>query len=53
MGTRRRFTDEFKRKAVHLVMKPYMTMLRAARDLGAHSSVLRRWVDDERQGIGR
>lgn len=53
IGTRRRFTDESKREAVRLVMQPDMTMLGAARDLGVNSSVLRRWVDDERQGKWR
>ena len=45
---RRTFTREFKLEAVHLVRERGVTVAQAARDLGVHGNVLRRWV---REGI--
>jgi transposase len=41
---RRTFTREFKLEAVKLVRQRGVTMAQAARDLGVHGNVLRRWV---------
>lgn len=42
--TRRQFSREFKREAVHLVAVRGVSVAQAARDLDVHSTVLRRWV---------
>ena len=49
--TRRSFTDEFKREAVKLRKPPGATVTHIARDLGIQTSVLRRWVTQERGGV--
>jgi len=41
---RRKFNDEFKREAVHLVTVRGVTTAQAARDLDVHATVLRRWI---------
>ena len=41
---RRTFTREFKLEAVKLVRERGVTVAQAARDLGVHGTVLRRWV---------
>lgn len=41
---RRKFTPEFKLEAVKLVRERGMTVAQAARDLGLHENVLRKWV---------
>ena len=41
---RRKFTREFKREAVKLIENRGVTVAQAARDLGVHGTVLRRWV---------
>jgi transposase len=41
---RRKFTREFKREAVKLIQDRGVTVAQAARDLGVHGTVLRRWV---------
>ena len=41
---RRKFMREFKLEAVKLVRERGVTVARAARDLGVHGNVLRRWV---------
>ena len=41
---RRKFTREFKMEAVKLVRDRGVTMAQAARDVGVHGTVLRRWV---------
>lgn len=41
---RRKFTREFKREAVKLIEDRGVTVAQAARDLGVHGTVLRRWV---------
>ena len=41
---RRTFTREFKLEAVKLIQDRGITMAQAARDLGVHGTVLRRWV---------
>ena len=42
--TRRKFSREFKREAVHLVTHRGVSVAQAARDLDLHATVLRRWV---------
>lgn len=44
MATRRVFTREFKVEAVRLVRDRGVTVAQAARDLGIHENVLRKWV---------
>jgi transposase len=44
MGTRRKFTDEFKREAVKLATQPGMPLTKVAAELGVERSVLRRWI---------
>jgi len=44
MATRRVFTREFKLEAVRLVRDRGVTVAQAARDLGLHENVLRKWV---------
>lgn len=41
---RRKFTDEFKEEAVKLVTAQGYKISEAARDLGIHSTQLRRWI---------
>ncbi len=43
---RRKFTREFKVEAVKLIRERGVTVAQAARDLGVHSTVLRRWVQE-------
>jgi len=43
---RRKFTREFKLEAVKLITERGVTVAQAARDLGVHGTVLRRWVQD-------
>jgi transposase len=50
MGTRRKFTEDFKREAVRLVDQPGSTLLGVSTSLGIDRSVLKRWVDNTRQG---
>lgn len=42
--TRRRYTDEYKARAVRLVLKEGQTAAQVARDLGLVDSVLHNWV---------
>ena len=42
--TRRQFSGEFKREAVHLVAVRGVSVAQAARDLDVHATVLRRWI---------
>ena len=44
MGTRRTFSREFKLEAVRLVNERGVAVAQAARDLGLHENVLRKWV---------
>jgi transposase len=44
MSSRRRFTREYKQEAVQLVTQRGVTVAQAARDLGVHATVLRKWV---------
>ena len=44
MGTRRRYSREFKVEAVRLVVERRVTIAQAARDLKVHANVLRSWV---------
>ncbi len=41
---RRRFSREFKLEAVRLVREQDVSVAQAARDLGLHENVLRKWV---------
>ena len=41
---RRKFSEEFKREAVHLITVRGVSTAQAARDLDVHATVLRRWV---------
>jgi len=43
---RRTFTTEFKHEAVNLVLQRGMAVSQAAKDLGLHENVLRKWVTD-------
>jgi transposase len=43
---RRKFTGKFKLEAVKLIQERGVTVAQAARDLGVHGTVLRRWVQD-------
>lgn len=45
---RRSFTAEFKCEAVRLVVESGLPVARAARQLGLHANVLRKWVRDFR-----
>ncbi len=49
--TRRSLTDEFKREAVKLCKQLGATVTHIERDLGIETSVLRRWVIQERGGV--
>ena len=44
MVTRRRFSQELKLEAVQLVKGRGVSVAQAARDLGVHENVLRKWV---------
>ena len=46
MGTRRQFSREFKLEAVKLVLERGVAKSEAARQLGIHLNVLRKWVKD-------
>ncbi len=48
---RRKFTDEFKREAVRLCHQPGAVVTHIARDLGLDQTVLRRWLQLERNGV--
>ena len=41
---RRNYTDEFKEEAVKLVTEHHYKITEAARNLGIHHSLLRRWI---------
>jgi transposase len=47
MGSRRRFTREYKQEAVQLVTQRGVTIAQAARDLGLNPNVLRKWVREQ------
>ena len=46
MTTRRRHTEEFKRETVKLIAEKGYTVSEAARNLGVHVSLLRRWREE-------
>jgi len=48
---RRKFTDEFKREAVKLCAQPGAVVTQVARNIGVDQTVLRRWVQLERDGV--
>ena len=49
MGTRRRFTPEYRRDAPSLVLDTGLTVASVARDAGLGESVVGRWVKIERE----
>ena len=49
MGTRRRFTPEYRRDVASLVLDTGSTIASVARDLGLGDSVVGRWVKLERE----
>ena len=55
MGRRRVFSREFKTEAVRLVVERGVKVAQAAKDLGIHENVLRKWVlnfkDDPEQSF--
>ena len=44
MGTRRKFSREFKLEAVRLVKERGVSVAQASRDLEVHENVLRKWM---------
>lgn len=48
MGTRRKFSREFKVEAVKLVVERRVSLAQAARDLDVHVNLLRGWVKAHR-----
>ena len=46
---RRSFTPEFRLEAVKLVRERGVSQAQAARDLGVHYNVLRKWVSDAKR----
>ncbi|MNG55989.1 Transposase [compost metagenome] len=48
MSQKRRFTPEFKKEAVALVIEQDYTIAKAAESLGISSKILRTWVADTR-----
>lgn len=48
-----RFTDEFKRRAVDLVLKQAVSASQAARDLGVYESSLGNWVKQAKIDQGK
>jgi transposase len=46
---RRSFTEEYKRRAVELVLSSRRSITSVAKELGLRGSVLRRWVEKVRQ----
>ena len=53
MGTRRRFSREFKVEAVRLVCERGVTLTQAAQQLEVHVNVLRTWVRAHRADPGQ
>ena len=49
MGTRRRFTPEYRRDVASLVLDTGSSIASVARDLGLGESVVGRWVKIERE----
>ena len=65
-GRRRRYSEEFKREAVKLILDQQLSVAQAARNLGIHPNLLRNWkgrfeaenedaslTEDERMEIAR
>lgn len=50
---RRSFTPEFRREAVKRVRERGVSQAQAARDLGVHYNVLRKWVSDAKRDATR
>src|SRR5688572_12207264 len=48
MGTRRQYSREFKVEAVRLVLERGVMVAQAARELGVHPNMLRKWVHAHR-----
>ena len=50
---RRKFTDEFKMRAVDLVLKQGLSVAQVARDLGIYESSLGNWVKQAKADQGK
>jgi transposase len=50
---RRTFSPEFKLEAIKLVRERGVAISQAAKDLGLHQNVLRKWVKDHAENGGR
>lgn len=48
MGTRRRFSREYKQEAVQLVTQRGVTVAQASRELGLNPTVLGKWIREQR-----
>ncbi len=46
MGSRRKFSDEYKREAVRLATEPGVTKSQVGRELGINANLLGRWCRD-------
>jgi transposase len=52
MAQRRRFLKEFKHEAAQMAMGADLSLTQAAKDLGIHANMLRRWFrEQERDGV--
>ena len=51
MGTRRKFTDEFKRESARLARKPGNSMTGVAKEIGVERRVLAAWVRKFAEGV--
>lgn len=51
MGTRRKFTDEFKRESARLACKPGNSVSGVASEIGVERSVLAAWVRKFSDGV--
>ncbi len=49
MGTRRRFSKEFKHEAVQMATGANLSITQVAADLGLHTNVLSRWCREQQQ----
>ena len=47
---RKKYSDEFKEEAVKLVSEQGYKVTEAARNLGVHDSLLRRWIHNGKKG---
>ena len=52
MGRSAKYSEEYKRSAVALVLEQNYTIAKAAESLGIHAATLRFWIDKHRQRGG-